>query len=71
MFCLLYMYCCIGVDIVPSFVYICSDLMQNPLIVPVKVLRGHATVNGLGNYINACVHIHTHIHTHTHCMTYT
>lgn len=24
-----------------------SDLMQNPLIVPVKVLRGHATTNGL------------------------
>lgn len=28
------------------FVY-CSDLMQNPLIVPVKVLRGHKVVNGL------------------------
>lgn len=25
-----------------------SDLMQNPLIVPVKVLKGHSIVNSLG-----------------------
>ena len=25
-----------------------SDLLQNPLIVPVKVLRGHAVTNDLG-----------------------
>lgn len=25
-----------------------SDLMQNPLIVPLKVLRGHAVRSGLG-----------------------
>jgi ribosome biogenesis protein ERB1 len=25
-----------------------SDLMQNPQIVPVKILRGHEVVNGVG-----------------------
>lgn len=25
-----------------------NDLLQNPLIVPVKILRGHSTKDGLG-----------------------
>ncbi|KAI1285352.1 Ribosome biogenesis protein bop1-B [Halotydeus destructor] len=32
-----------------------SDLMQNPLIVPVKVLRGHKTVESLG-VLDCCFH---------------
>lgn len=35
------------VHVFHSMVY--SDLMRNPLIVPVKVLRGHSVVNGLGS----------------------
>lgn len=27
---------------------ICSDFVHNPLIVPVKVLKGHEVVNDLG-----------------------
>jgi ribosome biogenesis protein ERB1 len=35
-----------SIHVFHSMVY--SDLMRNPLIVPVKVLRGHAVVNSLG-----------------------
>ena len=28
-----------------------SDLNQNPLIVPLEILRGHASVNGRGNFL--------------------
>ena len=28
--------------------FLCSDLLQNALIVPVKVLKGHGVVNKLG-----------------------
>jgi len=35
-----------SIHVFHSMVY--SDLMRNPLIVPVKVLRGHSTVKGLG-----------------------
>lgn len=31
-----------------SFLPPCSDLLQNPLIVPVKVLKGHALAHNLG-----------------------
>ena len=45
-----------------------SDLMENPLIVPVKVLRGHRPFNGLGmthNYtIIHCIHLYYNITTH-------
>ena len=34
------------VHVFHSMVY--SDLMRNPLVVPVKVLRGHSVVNKLG-----------------------
>lgn len=33
---------------VTSDLLVCSDLLQNPLIVPVKVLRGSRVVDGLG-----------------------
>eukprot|EP00985_Skeletonema_marinoi_P035064 scaffold45534_cov168-Skeletonema_marinoi.AAC.1 len=35
-----------SIHVFHSMVY--SDLMRNPLIVPVKVLRGHSPVNSLG-----------------------
>lgn len=35
-----------NVHIFHSMVY--SDLMRNPLIVPVKILRGHSVVNKFG-----------------------
>lgn len=28
--------------------YLCRDLMKNPLIVPLKILRGHEVSGGLG-----------------------
>ena len=46
----------------PSLPHVCSDLLQNPLIVPVKVLRGHQVVNKIGG--------HTHTHTRTHARTH-
>ena len=33
------------------FMLLFSDLMQNPLIVPLKILRGHKVVNDLGMFI--------------------
>jgi ribosome biogenesis protein ERB1 len=35
-----------AVHIFHSMVY--SDLMRNPLIIPVKILRGHSVTNKLG-----------------------
>jgi len=35
-----------SIHVFHSMIY--SDLMRNPLIVPVKVLRGHNVVNSLG-----------------------
>ena len=36
------------ISILTILFYSSSDLLQNPLIVPVKVLRGHQRVNDLG-----------------------
>ena len=33
-----------------SLPLVCSDLLQNPLIVPVKVLSGHQVVDKIGGY---------------------
>ena len=42
-----------AVHVFHSMVY--SDLMRNPLIVPVKILRGHSVRNKLG-VLNLCFH---------------
>ena len=34
--------------IIQVFQFLFSDLLQNPLIVPVKVLRGHTATNSVG-----------------------
>ena len=39
-------YVCAVLDVFMSY----SDLLQNPLIVPVKVLRGHQVVNKIGGH---------------------
>jgi ribosome biogenesis protein ERB1 len=41
------------VHVFHSMVY--SDLMRNPLVVPVKILRGHQIVNKLG-VLSMCFH---------------
>lgn len=50
-----------------------SDLMENPLIVPVKVLRGHTPVNALGMSPphNDCVYIHSGVYTSRYCIIHT
>jgi ribosome biogenesis protein ERB1 len=30
------------------YFFLCSDLSRNPLLVPLKVLRGHGVVGGVG-----------------------
>lgn len=40
--------CCDGAAVIVCHGMVYNDLMQNPLIVPVKLLRGHKTINNLG-----------------------
>jgi len=65
------------------FVSLYSDLLKNPLIVPLKILRGHSVVDNFGKTViifstngafitpHAHTDVSTHARTHTHTHTLT